>query len=74
MRTEDPTVTAYTLTEQIEKRGAHGWIEPLIDAQGTWMLLQLGDAANLLEVILKYVHIPTNCKLVLDLINHSANI
>lgn len=53
MRIEDPTVTAHTLTEQIEKRGAHGWIEPLIDALGTWMLLQLGDAANLLEVILK---------------------
>lgn len=55
MRTEDPTVTAATLTEQIEKRGEHGWIEPLIEAMGTWMLMQLGDMASLLEVILKYV-------------------
>ncbi len=54
-RTEDPMVTALTLMEQIEKRGQHGWIEPLVEDMGAWMLLQLGDVANLLEVVLKYV-------------------
>lgn len=55
MRTEDSMVTALTLIEQIEKRGEHGWIEPLIEDMGAWMLLQLGDVANLLEVVLKYI-------------------
>ena len=55
IRAEDPTVTALTLIEQIEKRGAHGWIEPLIEDMGEWLLIQLGDVANLLEVMLKYV-------------------
>ena len=54
MRTEDTLTTALTLTEQIEKRGEQGWIEPLIEDMGPWMLLQLGDLANLLEVVLKY--------------------
>ncbi|KAL8994120.1 MAG: hypothetical protein Q9169_005833 [Polycauliona sp. 2 TL-2023] len=31
-RTEDSLSTAHTLSEQIEKRGAHGWIDPLIEA------------------------------------------
>lgn len=53
MRTEDSVITALTLIEQIEKRGEHGWIEPLITEMGPWLLLQLGDMANLLEVILK---------------------
>lgn len=60
IRTEDSVVTALTLTEQIEKRGEHGWIEPLIKDMGPWMLLQLGDMANLLEVLLKYVSIRTS--------------
>lgn len=53
IRTEDSVLTALTLTEQIEKRGEHAWIEPLIKEMGPWMLLQLGDMANLLEVVLK---------------------
>ena len=57
LRTEDSAVTALTLTEQIEKRGEHGWIEPLLEDMGPWMLLQLGDMASLLEVVLKYVSI-----------------
>ena len=52
-------MTAATLAEQIEKRGDHGWIEPLIKELGTWLLLQLGDMANLLEVILKCVSLPS---------------
>ena len=54
-RTEDSVLTALTLGEQIEKRGEHGWIEPLIEDMGPWLLIQLADLANLLEVILKYV-------------------
>ena len=33
-RTEDSLSTAHTLTEQIEKRGAQSWIEPLIEDMG----------------------------------------
>ena len=53
MRTEDSLVTALNLSEQIEKRGDHGWMEPLIEEMGPWLLLQLGDMANFLEVVLK---------------------
>ena len=53
MQTEDSTSTARTLSEQIEKRGAQSWIDPLIEDMGEWLLLQLGDTANLLEVLLK---------------------
>ncbi len=52
-RTEDPSITAHTLPEQIEKRGAQSWIDPLIEDMGEWLLLQFGDMANLLEVLLK---------------------
>lgn len=52
-RTEDSMSTAHTLTEQIEKKGAQSWIDPLIEEMGEWLLLQLGDMANLLEVLLK---------------------
>lgn len=55
MRTEDSLTTAHTLTEQVEKRGAQSWIDPLIEDMGEWLLLQLGDVANLLEVLLKWV-------------------
>ena len=57
MRTEDSMVTALTLMEQIDKRGAHGWIEPLVENMGDWMLIQLADMASLLEVVLKFVSI-----------------
>ena len=54
-RTENPVFTALTIGEQIGKRGEHGWIEPLIEEMGTWLLIQLADLSNLLEVVLKYV-------------------
>ena len=53
MRIEDSMTTAYTLSEQVEKRGAQSWVDPLIENMGEWLLLQLGDMANLLEVLLK---------------------
>ncbi|KAI4284820.1 MAG: hypothetical protein L6R38_001156 [Xanthoria sp. 2 TBL-2021] len=37
----------------IEKRGAQIWVDPLIEVMGEWLLLQLGDMANLLEILLK---------------------
>ncbi|KAL8641894.1 MAG: hypothetical protein Q9226_008572 [Calogaya cf. arnoldii] len=52
-RTEDSLSTAHTLSEQIEKRGAQSWVDPLIEDMGEWLLLQLGDMANLLEILLK---------------------
>ncbi|KAL9130871.1 MAG: hypothetical protein Q9175_006917 [Cornicularia normoerica] len=53
--TEDSGVTASTISEQIQKRGEHAWIEPMIEDMGPWLLLQLGDMANLLEVILNWL-------------------
>ncbi|KAL8784993.1 MAG: hypothetical protein Q9213_003654 [Squamulea squamosa] len=53
-RTEDSLSTAHTLSEQIEKRGAQSWIDPLIEDMGDWLLLQLGDMANLLEILLNF--------------------
>ena len=53
MRIEDSLTTAHTLSEQVEKRGAQSWVDPLIEDMGEWLLLQLGDMANLLEVLLK---------------------
>ena len=52
-RIEDSMETAHTLSEQVEKRGAQSWVDPLIEDMGEWLLLQLGDMANLLEVLLK---------------------
>ena len=54
-RVEDSMTTAHTLSEQVEKRGAQSWVEPLIEDMGEWLLLQLGDMANLFEVMLKQV-------------------
>lgn len=53
MRIEDSLTTAHTLTEQVEKRGAQSWVDPLIEDMGEWLLLQLGDMANFMEVLLK---------------------
>lgn len=54
-RTEDSVLTALTIGELIEKHGEHRWIEPLIEEMGPWLMIQLADLSNLLEVILKYV-------------------
>ena len=54
-RTEDSVLTALTIGELIEKNGEHRWIEPLIEEMGPWLMIQLADLSNLLEVILKYV-------------------
>ncbi|KAI4263525.1 MAG: hypothetical protein L6R42_001331 [Xanthoria sp. 1 TBL-2021] len=53
-RIEDSLSTAHTLSEQIEKRGAQSWVDPLIEVMGEWLLLQLGDMANLLEILLNF--------------------
>lgn len=52
-RVENTNLKAITLAEHIEKRGDHNWIEPLLAELGPWLQLQLGDLANLFEVIIK---------------------
>ena len=59
-RAEDWVLTALTIGEQIKKRGEHGWMEPLIEEMGPWLMIQLADLSNLLEVILKYVPDPSS--------------
>ena len=49
-RSEDSEQTALNLTQLIEQRGSHGWIEALRQDLGPWMLLQIEDLANVLEI------------------------
>ncbi|KAI9820582.1 MAG: hypothetical protein M1827_004951 [Pycnora praestabilis] len=49
--TEDMAVTALTLTDYIAKRGDANWVNPLVEELGPWILLQIGDVANGLEVL-----------------------
>ena len=39
--------------EMIEKYGREEWLEPVLDELGPYLQLQLGDLANLLEVLSK---------------------
>ena len=39
--------------ELIDKHGRDDWIEPLVDHLGPYIQLQLGDVANILEVLSK---------------------
>ena len=57
IRTEDINETALTLAEFIEKEGDQRWVDPLIEQVGPWLLVQLGDLANLMEVLRKYVNL-----------------
>jgi hypothetical protein len=53
IRTEDINKTALTLAEFIEKEGDQRWVDPLIEQVGPWLLVQLSDLANLMEVLRK---------------------
>jgi hypothetical protein len=53
IRTEDINETALTLAEFIEKEGDQRWVDPLIEQVGPWLLVQLSDLANLMEVLRK---------------------
>lgn len=54
-RAHDRQSTAYKFGELIDRHGADNWIEPLIDDLGPFVQLQLGDMANMLEVLTKFV-------------------
>lgn len=54
-RAHDRQSTAYKFGELIDRHGGDNWIEPLIDDLGPFVQLQLGDMANLLEVLTKSV-------------------
>lgn len=47
--------TAYNFGELVDRHGGDSWIEPLIDDLGPFVQLQLGDMANMLEVLTKFV-------------------
>lgn len=64
--------TAYKFGELIDRHGGDSWIEPLIDDLGPFVQLQLGDMANLLEVLTKSVWLCTFKKVAL-LSSHIAS-
>jgi hypothetical protein len=45
--------TALSLAEFIEKKGDEQWLDPLIEEIGPWLLIQLSDLANLMEILRK---------------------
>lgn len=55
-RTEDLHQTALSLTEFIEKEGNELWTEKILQDLGPWLMVQLCDAANMLEVMRKSVY------------------
>lgn len=54
-RAQDREGTAYKFGELIDRHGPDNWLEPLINDLGPFVQLQLGDIANLLEVLDKSV-------------------
>ena len=54
-RALDGQGTTYRIGEIIDKHGRDSWLEPLVDELGPYIQLQLGDIANILEVIHKLV-------------------
>ncbi|KAL8917353.1 MAG: hypothetical protein Q9172_005893 [Xanthocarpia lactea] len=49
-RSEDVEMTALNITQLIEQHGSHGWTDALRQDRGPWLLLQLEDLANVLEI------------------------
>ncbi|KAL8760559.1 MAG: hypothetical protein Q9184_003254 [Pyrenodesmia sp. 2 TL-2023] len=49
-RSEDVERTALNLTQLIEQHGAHGWVDALRRDLGPWLLLQMDDLTNVLEI------------------------
>ncbi|KAI9779482.1 MAG: hypothetical protein M1835_004689 [Candelina submexicana] len=52
-RASDRRGTAYQFGELIDKHGRDEWLQPMIDTIGPFAQLQIGDLANLLEVLYK---------------------
>lgn len=51
--TEDTQRTALSLTEFIEKKGDEHWGNEILQDLGPWLMVQLGDTANLCETLRK---------------------
>ncbi|KAL8692932.1 MAG: hypothetical protein Q9218_002134 [Villophora microphyllina] len=49
-RSEDAEMTPLNITQLIEQHGSHGWTDALRHDLGPWLLLQLEDFANVLEI------------------------
>jgi hypothetical protein len=50
----DREVNAQAWSEIVERHGRQNWIEPLLDELGPYIQLQLGDLADLLEVLANF--------------------
>ena len=50
-RSADTESAAFQFGEFIDRHGRDSWLDPLIDQLGPYVQLQLGDIANLLEVL-----------------------
>ena len=50
----DEEARAHAWGELVEKHGRQDWVEPLLDVMGPLIQLQLGDLANLVEVITSF--------------------
>ncbi|KAH0547796.1 hypothetical protein FGG08_000053 [Glutinoglossum americanum] len=48
--------TAYKIGELIGKHGREGWLQPMIDHMGPLIQAQIGDLANILEVMYNFYH------------------
>ena len=53
-RAQDSKSKAYRVSELIDKHGNHNWLDPFIGEIGPHVQLQLGDIANLLEVLFNF--------------------
>ncbi len=63
----DSRTTASKFGELVDKHGSEHWLEPLMEDLGPYVQLQLGDVANTLEVLDKWItRIPQWC--------HSADV
>ncbi len=47
----DSRTTASKFGELVDKHGSEHWLEPLMEDLGPYVQLQLGDVANMLEVL-----------------------
>jgi hypothetical protein len=52
-RREDQHITAFSITELIEKEGDEMWSDKLLQDLGPWLMVQLSDLANSCESMRK---------------------
>ncbi|KAL8819489.1 MAG: hypothetical protein Q9223_002077 [Gallowayella weberi] len=70
-RSEDVEMTAMNITQLIEQHGSHGWTDALRQDLGPWLLLQLEDIGNVLEIWRNFYEWrePTRTKITLVLLS-----